>query len=46
MQGTKSANSELFKDFWDEAEMKKNKSDGGIYFIIVTYRHDFLTKDF
>jgi len=36
MQGTKSANSELFKDFWDEAEMKKNKSDGGIYFVIVT----------
>ncbi len=36
MRGAKSANSELFKDFWDEAEMKKNKSDGGIYFVIVT----------
>ncbi len=36
MQGAKSANSELFKDFWNEAEMEKNKSDGGIYFAIVT----------
>ncbi len=36
MRGAKSANSELFKDFWDEAEMEKNKSDGGIYFVIVT----------
>ena len=25
MQGVKSANSELFKDFYNEAEMKKNK---------------------
>ncbi len=36
MRGAKSANSELFKDFWDDAEMEKNKSDGGIYFAIVT----------
>jgi len=36
MQGTKSANSKLFKDFCNEAEMKKNESDGGIYFVIVT----------
>jgi len=36
MRGTKSANSELFKDFWDEAEMEKNKSNGGIYFGNVT----------
>ncbi len=36
MRGAKSANSELFKDFCAEAEMEKNKSDGGIYFVIVT----------
>jgi len=39
MPGTKSANSELFKDFWDEAEMEKNKSNGDIYFVIVTNSH-------
>ncbi len=44
MRGTKSANSALFipispdshREDWHEAEMKKNKSDGGIYFVIVT----------
>ncbi len=35
MQGEKSANSELFKDFFNEAEMEKNKTDGVLYFIIV-----------
>jgi hypothetical protein len=27
MRGAKSANNELFKDFCNEAEMKKNKED-------------------
>lgn len=31
----KSTNSKLFKDFCNDAEMKKNKTDGGIYFVIV-----------
>ncbi len=35
MRGEKSANSELFKDFFNEAEMEKNKSVGVLYFIIV-----------
>ncbi len=35
MRGDKSANSELFKDFFNEAEMEKNKSVGVLYFIIV-----------
>ncbi len=37
MQGEKSANSELLKDFFNEAEMEKNKTDGVLYFIIVPY---------
>ena len=36
MRGAKSANSNLFKDFCNVAEMEKNKLDGGIYFINVT----------
>ena len=35
MQGVKSANSHLFKDFYNEAEMEKSEADGGIYFAIV-----------
>ena len=31
-QGVKSANSELFKDFYNAEKMKKNKSDDSIYF--------------
>jgi hypothetical protein len=34
-QGVKSANSELFKDFYNEEKMENNKSDGGFYFVIV-----------
>ncbi len=26
----------LFKDFYNEEKMEKNKSNGGIYFVIVT----------
>ena len=37
MQGAKSANSELFKDFCNEAEMEKNGQIGGFYFVIVPY---------
>jgi len=51
MRGTKSANSELFipispdshREDWEEAEMEKNKSDGGIYFVIVT-KHIYKDK--
>jgi hypothetical protein len=35
MRGAKSANSKLFKDFCNEAEMEKNKTDGILYFFIV-----------
>jgi hypothetical protein len=35
MRGVKSANSKLFKDFYSEAEMEKNKQVGGSYFIII-----------
>jgi len=35
MQGAKSANSELFKDFCNEAEMEKNKASCVIYLVIV-----------
>ena len=35
MQGAKSANSKLFKDFCNEAEMGKNSQIGGFYFVIV-----------
>ncbi len=35
MRGEKSANSELFKDFFNEAEMEKNETDGVLYFVIV-----------
>ncbi len=35
-RGVKSANSMLFKDFYNEEKMEKNKSNGGIYFVIVT----------
>ena len=35
MRGAKSANSELFKDFCNEAEMEKNSQIGGFYFVIV-----------
>ncbi len=40
----KSANSALFKDFYKEVEMKKNKQDGGSYFIIIpkTYTAPYL----
>ena len=37
MQGAKSANSKLFKDFCNEAEMEKNSQIGGFYFVIVPY---------
>ena len=37
MQGTKSANSRLFKDFCNEVEMEKNSQIGGFYFVIVPY---------
>ncbi len=37
MRDEKSANSELFKDFFNEAEMEKNKTDGVLYFAIVPY---------
>jgi hypothetical protein len=37
MRGAKSANSELFKDFCNEAEMEKNIQIGGLYFVIVPY---------
>ena len=33
--GTKTANSELFKAFGNAEKMKKNKQDGGSYFIII-----------
>ena len=35
-QGVKSANSELFKDFCNEAEMEKNGSNCGSYSDILT----------
>jgi hypothetical protein len=35
MRVAKSANSDLFKDFCNEAEMEKNIQIGGIYFVIV-----------
>jgi len=35
-QGVKSANGRLFKDFYNEEKMKKNKSNGVLYFIIVS----------
>jgi len=35
LQRVKSANTVVFKDFYDEGKMKKNKQDGGIYFVIV-----------
>ena len=35
MRGEKSANSELFKDFFNEAEMKKNEVDCVFYFFNV-----------
>ncbi len=38
MRDEKSANSELFKDFFNKAEMEKNKTDGVLYFAIVPYR--------
>ena len=37
MRGEKSANSKLFKDFFNEAEMEKNKTDGEFYFVIVPH---------
>lgn len=38
MRDGKSANSVLFKDFYDEAEMKKNKLSCLIYLVIVPYQ--------
>ena len=35
MQSAKSANSNLFKIFYNAAEKEKNKSNGGLYLIIV-----------
>ena len=35
LQGVKSANNELFKDFYNEVKMEKNKKDDGTYFVIV-----------
>jgi hypothetical protein len=35
-RGIKSANTRVFKDFYNEEEMEKNKSDGELYFIVVT----------
>ena len=35
MQGAKSANSKLFKDFCNDAEMEKNNQIGGFYCVIV-----------
>jgi hypothetical protein len=37
MQGAKSANSRLFKDFCNAAEMEKNCSNRKSYFDILTY---------
>ena len=37
MQGAKSANNELFKDFCNDAEKEKSKSDGGLYLINVPW---------
>ena len=37
LQGVKSANNELFKDFYNEVKMGKNKPDGVLYLIIVPY---------
>ncbi len=37
MQGAKSANNELFKDFCNAAKKEKNKPNGGHYLIIVPY---------
>jgi len=37
MQGAKSANSELFKDFCNAAEMEKNSLISVLYFIIVPF---------
>jgi len=34
-QGVKSENIRIFKDFYNAEKMKKNKSDGGLYFVIV-----------
>ncbi len=42
MRGEKSANSELFKDFFNEAEMEKNEIDGGLYFAIVPIVNEHL----
>ena len=36
MRGAKSANSDLFKDFCNEAEMEKNGSNCGSYFDMLT----------
>ena len=35
LQGVKSENSELFKDFYNAVKMEKNKSGCGSYFVIV-----------
>jgi len=35
LRRVKSANTIVFKDFYDEGKMKKNKQDGGSYFVIV-----------
>ncbi len=35
MQGEKPANSELLKDFFNEAEMEKDETVGVLYFVIV-----------
>jgi len=50
MRGAKSANSELFKDFCNQAEMEKNiqtsadRQVGGLYLIIVpNFDRDVLT---
>jgi len=34
-RGIKSANIEIFKDFYNVEKMEKNKSDDGLYFVIV-----------
>jgi len=36
LRGAKSANSELFKDFCNEAKMEKNDSNCGSYFDMLT----------
>ena len=47
MRGAKSANSDLFKDFCNEVEMKKSIQIGRLYFVIVPKCHsDKIKRNF